>query len=137
MALKVIYKESDVDSFNIFLRSIEFESEEIEKKMLKEAGEEVKISIVKELNRHRRVLGKRYEGRPAMADDVKVSIRTGKWGDRYVRVMGGKRTGTLWHLVNDGTLHTQGTHFMDRALARLDGDIDEIWDKAMRWFDEK
>lgn len=131
MGFKVDYKEDNGDSFNVFLSSIMADSEKTEKQMLKEAGEKAKEFIVKNLNRHRRTLAIRYKGRPAMADDVKVSIRTDKWGDKQVRVSGGKMTGTLWHLVNDGNLHSSATHFMDEAMARLDGDIDSIWDKTM------
>lgn len=132
MAFKVEHSEKDGDSFDVFLKSILTESEQAERDMLKEAGEQVREYVVANLNKHRRALAVRYKGRPAMADDVKISIRTEKWGGRYARVMGGKMTGTLWHIVNDGHLHAMGTHFMDEALARLDGTIDKLWDEIMR-----
>lgn len=132
MSFKIDYKENDADSFDVFLSAIEHESEEIEKKMLKVGGEQVKEYVVANLNKHRRVLAKRYNGRPAMADDVKVSVITVN-GRKVARVYGGKKTGTLWHLVNDGTLHAMGIHFIDGALARLDGSIDKLWDEIMRW----
>lgn len=132
MGFKIEHKENDADSLDIFLRGIIADSEEVEKKMLKEAGEQVKEFVVANLNKHRRALAKRYKGRPAMSDDVKVSIKIDRYGNRVARVMGGKMTGTLWHIVNDGTLHARGIHFMDRAIAKLDGGIDHIWDKVMR-----
>lgn len=132
MGLRVEYREYNEDTLEVFLSEIEKDAEKTEKEMLEEAAEKVKEYVVANLNKHRRVLAVRYKGRPAMADDVKISIRTEKWGGRYARVMGGKMTGTLWHLVNDGTLHAMGTHFMDGALARLDGSIDKLWDEIMR-----
>lgn len=131
MKLNINQKE-DGDNLGAFLSGIEIESVEIEKQMLKKSGEKAKELAVAELNKHRRVVEKRYKGRPAMADDVKVNIRTNKWGEKYVRVGGSKKTGTLWHLVNDGNLHSTPTHFMDNALNRLDGSIDEIWDETMK-----
>ena len=97
MSFKIEYKENNADSFDVFLSGIEQESKEIERKMLKEAGEQVKEFIVANLNKHRRVLAKRYNNRPAMADDVKVSVITVN-GRKVARVYGGKKTGTLWHL---------------------------------------
>lgn len=132
MGFKINHRENNEDSFDVFLSEIIVDSEEVEKKMLEEAGEKVKEFVVANLNKHRRVLANRYKGRPAMADDVKVSVRLNQYGYRVARIGGGKMTGTLWHLVNDGTLHTFGTHFMDGALARLDGTIEGIWNKIMR-----
>jgi len=132
MGFKINYNEQKSDTLEVYLSSIIKESEESEKGMLRDAGEKVKEAIVKNLNKHRRILSVRYKDRPAMADDVKVSIRTEKWGNKSAKVMGGKMTGTLWHLVNDGHLHAMPTHFMDSAMTKLDGDIDKIWDKVMR-----
>lgn len=132
MGFKMDYREQKSDTLEVYLTSIIKDSEITEKDMLKEAGEKVKELIVRNLNKHRRVLAIRYKGRPAMADDVKVSVRTEKWGNKSVKIMGGKMTGTLWHLVNDGNLHSTPTHFMDGAINELDKDIEEIWDKVMR-----
>ena len=132
MGFKVEHTEKDNNAFEVFLKGISAESEEAERKMLKEAGEHVKKAVVANLNRHRRTLANRYKGRPAMADDVKVSTRKDIDGNLSARVQGGKWTGTLWHLVNDGHLHSQPTHFMDDALKSLDGDIDDMWDKVMK-----
>lgn len=132
MGFKVDHAEKDNNAFEVFLKGISAESEEAERKMLKEAGEHVKKAVVANLNKHRRALAKRYKGRPAMADDVKISIRKDKDGNLAAKVQGGKRTGTLWHLVNDGHLHSQPTHFMDNALKSLDDNIDKAWDKVMR-----
>lgn len=132
MSFNLDYKEDSGDTLDAYLSSIVEDSEKTEREMLKEAGDQVKEFVVANLNKHRRALAVRYKGRPAMADDVRVSVRTDKWGNRYARVLGGKMTGTLWHLVNDGNLHSQPTHFMDGAIKKLDQEIDKIWDKTMR-----
>lgn len=131
MSFKMIYQEKSPDTFEVFLKGIITDSEEAERKMLKKAGELVKKYVVENLNKHRRNIAKRYKGRPAMADDVRISTRKDKFGDLAVKVHGGPRTGSLWHLVNDGTLHARPTHFMDDALKKLDEDIDDIWGQVM------
>ena len=128
MSFSIDYQEKDKDGFNIFLSEIIADSEGIERKMLRDAGNKVKERVVANLNRHRRVLAVRYKNRPAMADDVRVSVRKDKYGNLVARVGGGKMTGTLWHLVNDGNLHSTATHFMDSAIKELDNSIDGIWD---------
>lgn len=132
MSFKVQYQQKDDDAFEVFLKSMLAESEQAERNMLKEAGEHVKKFVVANLNKHRRYLAKRYKGRPAMADDVRISTRKDSNGNLVTRVQGGPMTGSLWHLVNDGHLHAMPTHFMDNALKSLDGDIDKTWDKVMK-----
>jgi HK97 gp10 family phage protein len=132
MGFKMQYQQKDNDTFEVFLKSIATDSEQTERDMLKEAGEHVKKAVVANLNKHRRAIAKRYKGRPAMADDVRISTRRDRNDNLAVKVQGGPMTGTLWHLVNDGHLHAQPTHFMDNALKSLDSDIDYIWDKVMK-----
>lgn len=120
----------DDDGLRVYLTDIVKDAEKTEREMLEETGDQLKEYVVANLNKHRRVLKNRY--RVAMADDVKRTIRTDKWGRKYVSIRGGKKTGTLWHIVNDGHLHSIGIHFMDGALARLDGTMDELWNKIMR-----
>ena len=122
------------DSLQLYLTEMEKDAEKTEKQILGEAGDELKKYVEENLNMHRRTLEKRYK--VAMADDVKKSTKTNKYGEKYVSVHGGKKTGTLWHLVNDGTLHTFGIHFMNGALARLDGTMDKLWDRILRWLND-
>ncbi len=128
MGYNVSYENDD--SIQIYLDEITKDAEKAEKEMLQEAGDELKKYAIAELNRHKRVLNNRT--RIALADDVKRAIKTDKYGNKYVSVGGGKKTGTLWHIVNDGNLHSMPTHFMDGALARMDGNIDRLWDKILR-----
>lgn len=123
-----INTSKDIDTLDVFLTGINNDTEELGIRMLKLAGEKAKELVVANLEKHRRVLAVRH--RPALADDVKLSIKTDKFGEKYAKVMGGKKTGTLWHIVNDGNLHSKPTHFLDDALKSLDGEIDELWRKA-------
>lgn len=131
MGLNVNYDE-DREGLDVFLTGIQIESEKIEKGMLQKSGDMVRDLVVAELNKHKRVLAVRYKGRPALADDVSRTIRTSKWGDKYVSIRGGKKTGTLWHLVNDGTLHSRPTHFLDRAIKQMDENIDQMWNEVIK-----
>ena len=68
-----------------------------------------------------------------MADDVVIKTGKDKYGYRYAKVGGGKRTGTLWHIVNDGNYKNNATHFMDNALSEVNGEIELILDQELRW----
>lgn len=122
----------DDQGLQMYLTQIQKEAEMAREEMLRKSGDILREFVVAELNKHRRPLAVRYKGRPAMADDVKRTIKTNKWGEKYVSVRGGKMTGTLWHLVNDGNLHSTPTHFMDNAIAKFDREIDKIWDEVMK-----
>lgn len=67
-----------------------------------------------------------------MADDVVIRSGKDKYGYRYVKVQGGKSTGTLWHIVNDGTFRNTATHFMDNAMSQAETDIQSIIDEELR-----
>lgn len=61
-----------------------------------------------------------------MSDDVVIKTGKDKYGYRFAKVQGGKQTGTLWHLVNDGTFSTSATHFMDNAISEVESEIEMI-----------
>lgn len=127
MGLNVKIGESG-DTLDLFLKGVQIDGENIGTNILKITGNKAKELVIANLNRHRRVLAVRH--RPALADDVKLSIRTDKFGDKYAKVMGGKQTGTLWHIVNDGNLYSTPTHFLDDAMNKLDEVIDELWNEV-------
>lgn len=127
MSFKIDYREYNEDTLSAYLSEIVKDAEKTEEEMLEEAAEKVKDLVVANLNKHRRMIAKRYKNRRAMADDVKITRSR-----HSMKISGDKMTGTLWHLVNDGNLHSQPTHFMDDALTKLDGSIDKIWDEIMR-----
>jgi len=67
-----------------------------------------------------------------MSDDVVIKTGKDKYGYKYAKVGGGKHTGTLWHIVNDGTYRTKATHFMDRTISETEGEIQAIIDEELR-----
>ena len=67
-----------------------------------------------------------------MADDVVVRTGKDKYGYRYAKIQGGKQTGTLWHIVNDGTYRSKATHFMDNSMSEADQDIQNAIDESLR-----
>ena len=67
-----------------------------------------------------------------MADDVVIKTGKDKYGYKYAKVGGGKHTGTLWHIINDGTYRTKATHFMDRTISETEGEIQSIIDEELR-----
>lgn len=67
-----------------------------------------------------------------MADDVVIKTGKDKYGYRYAKVGGGKNTGTLWHIVNDGTYINKATHFMDNAISDTQSEVQAIIDQELR-----
>lgn len=61
-----------------------------------------------------------------MHQDVK-KVKSKKYG--YVSVGGGKKTATLWHIVNDGTYRSKAHHFMERVINKIDAEADRIFDE--------
>lgn len=67
-----------------------------------------------------------------MSQDVIIRFTKDRYGYRIVKVQGGKQTGTLWHIVNDGTYKNSATHFMDNAIAQSEKEIESILDQELR-----
>ena len=129
MGFDVKYEKDTEDSFELVLSDINRTAEITEKEMMQLVGNKAKAEIEAQLRRLKRTNVDR-KGRPALADDVTISNRKDGWGNRVANIKGGKKTGTLWHLVNDGNLYSRPTFFIDAALNNLDKSIDGIWDKV-------
>ena len=94
---------------------------------LKIIGLTVKGNVQALMPRSNKILKKR----PHMMDDVEFVIKTSNKGERYVSVRGGKKTGKLWHLVNDGHVAQDGTvvsgvRFVELAVQQSEKEIDDI-----------
>lgn len=50
-----------------------------------------------------------------------------KKGQKY-QIGGGKETGTLWHIVNDGTYRSIGYHFMEKIVEDINSRQAEMWE---------
>lgn len=68
-----------------------------------------------------------------MYQDVK-KVTSKKYG--YVSIGGGRYTGTLWHIVNDGTYRNRALHFIDAVLKMIDLEVERIWDDKGRGLGE-
>jgi len=105
----------------------------VEDKIVKRMAETVATAVRKNLGRDE---GKRYghQERPHMADDVVVSNKQHLDGETTRTVGGGKKTGTLWHLVEYGTIrnHYKAKHFMENSVSETETATDKIFDEEIR-----
>lgn len=119
----------DTDSIEVFIKEIPKMADDVGEKYLKKSVKVLKNHVVAKLNEHRS--DKNGENYTHMADDVQAGVTKDKYGNRVARVRGGRLTGAKWHLVNDGTYHSQPTHFMDWAIVRAEPEIEKILDEEM------
>lgn len=83
--------------------------------------------------------GTNYDGTEPyvhMREDIKASIKS-KGGGASLIISGGKKTAYKWHMVNDGTRDRKGqvktvaTHFVDKALAQAEPEIEKLVDELI------
>ena len=122
----------DSDKLEVVLGTLSRECERAGLDAQKEGAQVVKSEVIKRLNAIRTSDEKARTRIKHMCDDVQISTRKDEWGGTVVKVQGGKTTGTLWHIVNDGTYRTEPTHFMDLALNSIENDLENILDKHLR-----
>lgn len=122
----------DSDKLEVVLGTLSRECEKAGLDAQKEGAQVVRSEVVKRLQAIRTKGEKARTRIKHMCDDVQIITRKDEWGGAVVRVQGGKSTGTLWHIVNDGTYRTQATHFMDLALDSIENDLESILDKHLR-----
>lgn len=108
--------EEDMD-IKVWLADIERESGELTMKVAENYAEFGKTTVEKLLANAKRH-GKVPERRGVhMHEDVKLR---GNKSKGFMTIGGGKMTGTLWHIVNDGTYQSTGIHFIEKALDEMD-----------------
>lgn len=136
MSLSMNYIDSD--KLEVFLGKLETDCKSVGDQIQEKSAEIIKARIVGQLDKIRSSPGvtknrssKNQARYKHMADDVKITKRKDEFGERTVRVQGGKKTGTLWHLVNDGTYRSNATHFMDKALQEAEPEIQAIIDAGL------
>lgn len=106
-----------------------------------EIGAILKLQIEKSLPKSNKEQEKR-KGRTRqhthLVDDVKYWVGTAKKsGQKYVSAFGGRDTGYKWGWVNDGYIHAgsktfvPGIHFLEKALDRSEGMIEDAIDDAL------
>lgn len=119
----------DTDKLEVFLGKLETDCKAIGDQIQERSAEVIKVRIVGHLNRLRTTNSK--SNYKHMADDVQITNKKDEFGERTIRVQGGKKTGTLWHLVNDGTYKSNATHFMDKAMQEAEPEIQAIIDAGL------
>jgi HK97 gp10 family phage protein len=67
-----------------------------------------------------------------MKDDIKVSVKDDQEGSVFAIIRGGKYTGYKWHLVNNGTVKSRATHFIDIAMNKSENEVNQIIDEMIR-----
>ena len=118
------------DKLEVFLGNLEIDCKMVGEDIQRESAKVIKARVVGELNRIRSNINR--DGYKHMADDVQIRKVKDKFGDSITRVSGGKKTGTKWHLVNDGTYGGQNaTHFIDNALKNAEPELEAIIDMAL------
>ncbi len=125
---------------NQMLLNIPASIQEQERPLLREAGKILKNNVKAVMRRSDveeaavKVEPKNYDGsRPYvhMQDDISYKVKKSKTGALYVSVRGGKMTGYKWHLVNDGTVKTNPTHFIETAENKSGQEIEQAIDRMI------
>ena len=133
MSMKMRYEDSD--RLEVMLGSTVNACGEIGLTIQKRAAKIVKTKVVSKLNELRTKTGR--EDYKHMADDVQIRTTKDRYGGTVVKVSGGRKTGSLWHIVNDGSYNVRAekrntaTHFMDISLNEVENEIENIIDEEL------
>ena len=119
----------DDESIDVILKDLPQELQITENEYLKIASKILKDSVIKQLETLRTKNNR--EDYKHMAENVTSRIVKDEFGNKIVRIRGGHRTGTKWHLVNDGTFHSEATHFIDKALESADSELEDTIDNML------
>ena len=127
--MKITTTESE--NIEVYLDQIEKDLQMTEDEVLKEMKGIVKNHTVEELRKLKRLKKIPEKRGKHMYEDVVASIVKDKYGDKVLRVRGGKNTGTLWHIVNDGTYKQSATHFLDRVITKAEKEFEKLTDSQL------
>lgn len=74
-----------------------------------------------------------------VGDGARASVKKSRQtGELFLVVKGAKGKASLWHLANDGFVHwrgrnkVEGNHFVDKAEAAAESEVDAIINKALQ-----
>lgn len=144
MGIKMTYKDSD--KLNVIADDILKDIELTEEEALEAMKPKLQVITVEELRRikriknimkhRRRANGEKRRNRH-MYQDVEVKIDKDDYGYKVLKVRGRAQTGTLWHIVNDGTYRTRATHFMDKIIERAGKELDALVSRELEKRGEK
>jgi len=118
------------DKIEDFTGKTVLEVEAAKKRFLEDAKKQGKAAVQRHIPKS--VGKRRHINRKAMQKDIEARIVKDKiFGGKRTRIRGGRQTGRLWHILNDGTYRFRGTRFMDKALADMESGLDAALDAAL------
>lgn len=130
MSMKMRFE--DTDKLEVVLGSIIKDCENAGLEAQKECAQIAKKAVVRRLEKIKTSQDENEEIVTHMCNDVQIKTTKDRFGDNIVKLQGGKKTGTLWHLVNDGTYRSDPTHFMDLALNDAEEDFNNAIEEKLR-----
>ena len=121
---------TDSDKLEDFLGGTVLSVEEAKNQFLKNAANKTKAAVHRHIPRS---MGKRrHTGRKPLHQDIQAGLVDDKvYGGKRARVRGGRHTGPLWHIVDQGTRRSRGRNFMSKAMADVEGGLDAALDIAL------
>lgn len=144
MKVDIDYNES-IAEIDQLINNLPKELEAEEKVVLKKVGAIVKKWVIYFLHRSdvekRKTEPSNYDGSRSYVhtkDEVLSSVRKSKNGGLYVSIRGGKKTGYKWNLISnghigrDGRTWVPGNHFIEKALAKAQAEIDNAINDMLR-----
>ena len=130
MSMSMRYTDSD--KLAVVLGEISRECEQAGVNAQKSGAKAVKKAVMNKLQKIKTKDEKQRKRLKHMCDDVVIVTKKDDYGETIVKVQGGKQTGTLWHVVNDGTYRSKATHFMDDALSDVEKELESIVDTELK-----
>lgn len=125
-------RHEDSDKLEVMLGNLSRDCEKAGIDAQKAGAKVVKNAVESKLSSIRTKDKEEDKIKTHMADDVIIATSKDSFGDTVVKVRGGKRTGTLWHIVNDGTYRSKATHFMDSALSSSEAELNSLVDEKLK-----
>ena len=128
MTIGMTYKESG--KLENYLGGTVLEVEAAKDRFLTDAKDKSKKAVLHHIPH---TSGKRrHAHRKPMHKDVQAQLVPDKiYGGKRVRVRGGRATGSIWHILNNGRHGAVGTHFMDKAISDIEAGLDPLLDAAL------
>lgn len=132
--MRMKMRHIDTDKFEVTLGSITRDCERAGLDAQRECAKSIKRAVIRRLEsiKTKDLKAKEEKIINHMCADVKTTTTKDEYGDSIIKVQGGKKTGTKWHIVNDGTYRSRATHFMDLALNDVDQELESIINQKLK-----
>ena len=122
-------QDIESEDFDKWIESIHEDGKNAVIEVTEELAKITKEESEKELQKLQRTTKLPKGRKKHMYQDV-IITRSKRY--KKVEVGGGRETGSLWHIVNDGTYRTKATHFMSNIINRIESVAEAAWEKAGR-----